>query len=391
MFKEKIRTKDIKAIVLFILAWPIALIMKKRHNNVWLFSERPREARDNGYWLYQYTKKNHSDQEAYYVITSDSPDRKRLSDYGGIILYGSFKHYLIYLLAECHVSAHVDLDSPNSRVSNFLERHNLLKNKRVFLQHGITKDKISFGYYSVSRADLFVCAAKPEYEFCKREFGYPEGTVRLLGFARFDGLGVGDVKRQILLMPTWRAWLAGVSEQIFVESEYFKMYQSLITNEELKKLLKKENTQLVFCPHSDMQKFISLFDTSSSDIVIATEKKCDIQRLMNESAMLITDYSSVAFDVAYMDKPVCYYQFDYNEYRKRQHPEGYYSYEENGFGPICKSEDELFEVIKAIIHNNFETEQKYKQRQEEFFTVRDRNNCKRIYEAIKELNDARTD
>lgn len=61
----------------------------------------------------------------------------------------------------------MDLDSPNSRVSNFLETHGLLKNKRVFLQHGITKDKISFGYYSISRADLFVCAAQPEYEFCK--------------------------------------------------------------------------------------------------------------------------------------------------------------------------------------------------------------------------------
>ena len=230
MFKDKLTKKDIKAIVLFSIAWPIATIRKKKHPDLWLVSERPEEARDNGYWLYKYIKKNAPSQDAAYVIAANAEDKLKIEKYGNIISFGTLEHYIVYLMASKHVSAHVDLDSPNSRVSNFLETHGLLKNKRVFLQHGITKDKISFGYYSISREDLFVCAAQPEYEFCQAEFGYPEGTVQLLGFARFDGLGVEKPKHQILLMPTWRAWLANADEKEFKKSRYFQVYQNLLYN-----------------------------------------------------------------------------------------------------------------------------------------------------------------
>lgn len=383
MFKDKIRLIDVKAIALFSLAWPIASILKVKYRDLWLLSERHDEARDNGYWMYKYIKENARRQKACYVIDKDAKDRHRIEQYGSIIVHGSFKHYIIYLLSSKHISAHVDADSPNSRVSNFLETHGLLKNKRVFLQHGITKDKISFGYYSVSRADLLVCAAKPEYEFCKKEFGYPEGTVQLLGFARFDGLGVIQSKRQILLMPTWRAWLAKVDEEQFVESRYYKVYQSLLNNRELHSLLEKNDVQLIFYPHSDMQRFISLFEVNCNQVKIASAGEYDVQELLNESSMLITDYSSVAFDMAYMNRPVIYYQFDYDEYRAGQHPEGYYSYEKDGFGCILKNEDSLVFKLNDIVKQNFKVELEYRKRAESFFCLRDGKNCSRIFEAIE--------
>lgn len=225
MFKDKIRLIDIESIIKFSFAYLIVFFFKRR--DVWLFSERHNEARDNGFWMFKYVRENYPLQNAYYVIDADSKDLDKILEYKNIISFGSFKHYIIYLMATKHISAHVDADSPNSRVSNFLETHGFLKNKRVFLQHGITKDKISFGYYNVSRADLFVCAAKPEYEFCEKEFGYPKGHVQLLGFARFDGLeDKSRNKNQILLMPTWRSWLANIEDKDFVKSEYYNKYQN---------------------------------------------------------------------------------------------------------------------------------------------------------------------
>lgn len=44
--------------------------------------------------------------------------------------------------------------------------------------------------------------------------------------------------------------------------------------------------------------------------------KYDVQQLLKESLLLITDYSSVFFDMMYMNKPVIFYQFDENQYRK---------------------------------------------------------------------------
>lgn len=385
MFKDKIAKKDIKSIILFSLALPVALVKKEKYKDLWLISERHNEARDNGYWFFKYVKENIPNQKICYVIDKNAKDQKKMQFYGDIIAFGTFKHYVVYLMASKHISAHVNSDSPNSRVSNFLETHGLLKNKRVFLQHGITKDKISFGYYSVSRADLFVCAAKPEFEFCKSEFGYPEGAVQLLGFARFDGLGKGEIKRQILLMPTWRSWLANVNECEFKESVYYRTYQSLLFNKKLKEILMKYNVSLMFYPHPDMQKFISLFETDCSKMEICHSDIYSVQELLNESAMLVTDYSSVAFDMAYMGRPVCYYHFDYNEYRREQHPEGYYTYEKHGFGVICKNEEGLVQEIMRTIQNNFEITDLYTRRQKEFFAIRDRNNCKRIYKAIKEI------
>lgn len=385
MFKSKVRWIDIKAILFFSLASPIAFWMKLIDKNIWLFSERPHEARDNGYWLYSYTKEKYPKQRAYYVIRKRATDRTKVEKYGQPVWYGSFLHYIIYLAANCHVSAHIDSDSPNSRVSNFLETHRLLSNKRVFLQHGITKDKISFGYYNVSRADLFVCAAKPEWEFCKKEFGYPDGTVQLLGFARYDGLGRTQPKRQILFMPTWRAWLADTTKETFVSSEYFKKYQSLLGNEQLCQILEKFHVQLVFFPHSDMQKFVHLFKTNCSNITILSGKDYEVQTLLNESIALVTDYSSVAFDMAYMSRPICYYHFDYNKYRTGQHPEGYYSYEKAGFGEICTTENQLVNAIELMAENEFVMQQMYQKRKEGFFTFFDTDNCQRIYGAIQTM------
>ena len=59
-----------------------------------------------------------------------------------------------------------------------------------------------------------------------------------------------------------------------------------------------------------MQRFLDEFTTCSERIIIADWKKYDVQGLLKESALLITDLSSVFMDFAYMRKPMIYYQFD---------------------------------------------------------------------------------
>ena len=45
--------------------------------------------------------------------------------------------------------------------------------------------------------------------------------------------------------------------------------------------------------------------------------------------MLITDYSSIFFDFGYLNKPVIYSHFDYNEYRANHFRKGYFDYIKN--------------------------------------------------------------
>ena len=69
-----------------------------------------------------------------------------------------------------------------------------------------------------------------------------------------------------------------------------------------------------------------------SDRIIIADMKYDVQQLLKESLLLITDYSSVFFDMMYMNKPVNFYQFDEKQYRKSHYKEGYLNYQ--NVGPV---------------------------------------------------------
>jgi len=115
---------------------------------------------------------------------------------------------------------------------------------------------------------------------------------------------------------------------------------------------------------------------------VVTSAQYDLQYLLKSSAVMITDYSSVAFDFAYMNKPLLYFQFDYDKFREGHYQEGYFSYEKNGFGPVCYDVEHLTEEFCRIVENEMEIENKYSNKIKEFFEYRDKENCKRTYEAI---------
>ena len=80
-----------------------------------------------------------------------------------------------------------------------------------------------------------------------------------------------------------------------------------------------------------------------------------------------------------------YYQFDYEDFRKGQYPEGYFSYEDDGFGPVCYDLDEALDELEAAVKERFVNKEKYLRMHDEFFDLYDKNNCERNYRAIKGL------
>ena len=62
-----------------------------------------------------------------------------------------------------------------------------------------------------------------------------------------------------------------------------------------------------------MQPFIDYFDVPRY-VTSIKQGDIDVQKLIKESKLMITDYSSVAFDFSFLNKPVIYYQFDRNEF-----------------------------------------------------------------------------
>ncbi len=394
-FFRKLKTvsfKDLLHIVLFVVAYPVAMIYKRKRKNMWLVCEYENEARDNGYWFYKYVNENHEEQDVVYAINSKSPDYEKVKTLGETVEYGTLRHWIYYLTARVNISSQKG-GKPNAAVCYLLEVYGILKNKRVFLQHGITKDYAEVFIYNNTKMRLFICGAKPEYDFVKENFGYPESYVAYTGFSRFDYLlEPYPQKRQILIAPTWRSWLRTASSDPYkknsnkhiTESEYYKTWRNFIESDELSRICDKYDVTVAFYPHRNVAHCFDDIDIDSNKIIIANWENYDLQLLMKESAIMLTDYTSAVMDFAYMQKPVLYYQFDYEKYRSEHFKEGYFNYERDGFGKVVYDEKSLLAELDSLMQSPVMTEE-YIKRLECFFPLRDKNNCERIYESIKNI------
>lgn len=387
----KIKAKDVIAIFKFIIAYPISIIYRIKRKNLWLICESGFEARDNGYWLFKYIRENHTLNDVVYVIDNSSPDFPKIEKLGEYIKQGSLKHWIYYLTATANISTHKG-GKPNAAVCYVLEVILKMSNNRIFLQHGITLSDAKWLYYKNTNMDMFVCAAEKEYEFIKENFGYPENNVKLLGFSRFDTLkDRSHDNRSILIMPSWRNWLVKNADRLevskfeieqFMNSDYFIKWSEFLYSKNVRKICRKYDVKLKFFPHRNIQPFIGLFN-DEEHLEICSWEKYDIQDELRNSNLLVTDFSSVSLDFSYMNKPVIYYQFDVEEFRNNQYQEGYFSYENDGFGRVVYSLNDLEEELQNSIMRNFVNEKKYNDRIDKFFGHRYTNVSEMIYNEIE--------
>ena len=194
-------------------------------------------------------------------------------------------------------------------------------------------------------------------------------------------------------MPTWREWIADEDERLFkyegttniAKTNYFVKWTSFITDPRLKALANRYNCRFIFFPHRNMQKYIDFLPDSTDYIEIADAKDYDVQELMKRASMMITDYSSVFFDMVYMKKPIVFYQFDYDTFREAQYDKGYFQYGNNPFGKSYKKKEQVFDEIEIIIKRGFAINDKYLTAHSEYFELFDKDNCKRVFDIVRAL------
>lgn len=376
-----------KLLLAYIAAVPCKIIWKK-YRNVWLFAERGDDARDNGYFFYRYIKKEHPEIFSAYVIRNESPDCKKIRELGGQINYCSFQHYLYYALCKVRLSSSAwGGDLPNAYYFYKTRKFRNPRKKVVFLQHGIIKDFMPSLLAEQNPVDMFICGAKPEADYVKNNFHYKDGVVQYTGLSRFDNLHGRITKNQILVMPTFRTWLQGEDKEAVRESEYVRQWNELLNDSTIEAMLEQNNLELIFYPHYVMQPYLDLFYTNSKNIKIAAFKDYDVQTLLIESKVLITDFSSVFFDFAYMKKPVIYYQFDRADYVEKHYnyKAGYFDYDTMGFGRVCFTEENVRNELGKIVNNKFGMENEFEQKVDGFFPMSDTQNSERIFKAIAHL------
>lgn len=352
-----------------------------KNKRIWMFMDRIDGADDNAEHLYKYCADINDGADKYFTLSKDSKDFEKLSPLKNVIPFYSIKQRIMYLFSEKVISSHPDefILNPfwgkNSKLYS-----GLINSKKIFLQHGVTKDNVSLWLRKYDKnLDMLVTVSEREAQsFLDYEYNYDEKIIRVLGFPRFDNLDNLSDKKQILIMPTWRRSIDDLKDEQIVKSLYFQKMNSLFNNKRLIKLAKEYDYTIIIKPHPKIMDIMDLFDEND---YVHIDKTSSYQDLFNNSSLLITDYSSVSFDFAYNKKPVIYYQYadDYH------FQETFFDYKTMGFGEVISEEDELINVINQYLVNNCEMRSEYKQRVDKFFKFKDKNNCKRIYNAIKEL------
>ena len=356
------------------------------YKDMWLIAERRTEARDNGLHLFRYLTKNHPEINAAFIIDKNSPDFERVKELGKTIQPNTFSHMLAFACAKIRISTHYMSCSPDEYRFAVMNRFGLIRGKSVFIEHGIIANDLKELHYPNARVDLFVVSTDVEYESVKNNYGYPDGVVKKIGLCRYDRLlSPHEVKRQILVMPTWRYFLRNLSDEEFIKTEYYKQFSQLINDRALLDALEKNDYTLSLYLHYELQPYSRLFKPKSPRVRILKRESADVQDLLMEASVLVTDYSSVFFDFSYMSKPIVYLQFDEEKFFATQYGRGYFNCRRDGFGPVFDNAGQTADFLCGKIKDGAAIDNVYIKRINKFFGERRADHCEKTYNAIKEL------
>lgn len=261
----------------------------------------------------------------------------------------------------------------------------------VCVQHGMSIQKIAIAQNRLrDNIRLYFCASKYELENLNRPvYDYAgRDVLKLTGVPRYDGL-INDDKRQILITPTWRMQAAvpvtkneGVARDynpLFKESAYYKVYNALINDGRLIEAARRYGYRILYVLHPIVSPQAEDFDRNEYVDIVPSTGDMSYEKVFRESSLMVTDYSGVQFDFAYMRKPLVYLHHDDIP---QHYEEGTFHYDTMAFGEICHNNDELIDTLIEYMKNDCVMKEEYRRRADDFFEFDDHENCRRIYDVM---------
>ncbi len=188
-------------------------------------------------------------------------------------------------------------------------------------------------------------------------FGF-ENEILCTGYPRSDQLFKSDAqirgqikeklelpknKKIILYAPTWR-----VKNKFDMQMDLEKMREAL--GEDYILLVRLHHFSYLYYTVPADREFIFNFSSCQNT-----------EELLMISDILITDYSSIVFDYALMNKPIIFFTYDLEEYCRKMR-RLYADFEKEAPGPIVFTTEEVISAIR----NQDQDKEKYKERLKKF-------------------------
>lgn len=368
-----------------------------RKKQTWLFSDRSILAGDNGEALFSFLQSHPVDHiKSYFVLRSDSPDWKRMKSIGRVIPFGSKRHKKMCLSADCILSSAAEDNVFNAFGGSETYVKDLKHSKFIFLQHGVIANNMSDWLNRRNKnISLFITSSERERDSIIQEprYEYDDKIIVCTGLARHDKLlsGTKAPEKKILIAPTWRSNLAATLDQTtgkreanphFESSDYYIFWNSLINDQALINAAKSRGFSIVFLVHPAFAQERDKFHSDYCEIL----DEYNYSEMFLSSAIMVTDYSSIHFDFALLEKPIIYIQFDKDEFFASQtYDPGYFNYETDCFGPVCHTKDEsIKQIVYAMDNPNMRSE--YRNKVHSFFFMPTNSRCQTILDQVVSLS-----
>lgn len=359
-----------------------------------IFQDRENKADDNAEVFYNYVESIHPEWDNFFVLRKDSPDWSRLEKKGfKLVEYKSSEHETLLVQADNLISSQAGLSTLRPFEKNFGYIRDIYQYDFIFLQHGVTKHDLSNWLRKIEK-NIRLLVTVSEYEaesFTDYGYQYSRNEVKNTGFPRFDRYEINfDLSKKtgnILIAPTWRNGIWAEKDDLelkkdkFKNTDFFKFWQKFFILEELKEFSQRGNKILISW-HPLLTEVIDTFEIPTYMSIIPSKER--YINFLKNSDVLITDFSSIYFDIAYQGKPVIYYHFDKGNINNK---EGYFDFETMGFGKICYNDSEVINELNTIISEGFKLKKKYQDRVKNFFTYNDCNNSKRLLGELEKLTN----
>lgn len=309
-FKFKILENKFSSFLLYEMS---NILNKISHKKINLFYEKYAGKVEEG--TFDLCKKcvSSNNSKNYFIITKDSPDYEMIKDLKFVVTKFSLKYYWLIYNANSFISSDAPLHLNILRSNNKFLRKSLVEKKFIFLQHGVTYLKAhqknsAYRNEKESEPDYMVAGSEKEKEVICEMLSIPEERIWNTGLPIFDTIEYNHINNDsddfITIMLTWKPYEEHLYD--FRESSY---YQSVIeTYDMLSKYI--DTNKIYIIPHPKV--FDLLMNTDMKDNVW----QGPISKILMLSKLLITDYSSVAYNTFYQGGGVVFYQPDLRLYEK---------------------------------------------------------------------------
>ena len=371
-------------------------IMKRKP--IWMYLDKIYKGGDSSEYLYRYSCAQKDGMKHYYLIDKHATDYKRLKKDGyKPLVRGSIKHRLVFLMADMMVISNSTVFAFNNYgLPNSSYVRDLVDFHVCCVQHGMSVQKIAVAQNRLrDNTRLYFCASKYELENLSKPIYDYEGydALKLTGVPRYDGLK-NDDKKQIMISPTWRMQAAvpvrtSEGEQrdynpLFKESTYFQVFNALINDKRLIEAAKQYGYRIKYVLHPIVSAQVDDFDKNDYVDIIPAVGDMSYETMFRESSLMVTDFSGIQFDFAYMRKPLVYL---HHKDIPQHYEEGTFFYDTMAFGEIAHDNDELIDLLCEYMKNGCKMKEEYVRRADDFFYYNDHNNCKRIYDTMIEYQE----